>query len=118
MSGKNILIVDDEQLILKSLETNLQREQFCVFTATSVEQALTTAKKHPCDIILCDYCLGHKTGIDLFEQIKQISPDCKFILISGNGDKLLVDKVLSQGVDLFIAKPFNLDEILEAIKNL
>lgn len=118
MNKKRILIVDDEHLILKSLEVNLRREHFDVYTASDVKEALNLVQRHHFHVILSDYHLGELTGIDLFEKTKVIAPDTKLILFSGHDEKFINGTKLSEKADLFLSKPFDLDEILEGIQNV
>ena len=117
MSNKRILIVDDEHLVLKSLEVNLKREGFEVFTAVNVNQAMDLVGQYHFDVLLSDFHLGDLSGKDLAQKVKKIAPATRLIIFSGYEDEAFFSNMLAEGVDLFLAKPFNLSDILDAIAN-
>jgi DNA-binding NtrC family response regulator len=118
MHKKRLLIVDDEHLVLKSLEVNLKREGFDVYTATGFDDAMALIGQHHFDVILSDFHLGNLSGRDLMLQVKKIAPAARFIIFSGYEDEALFDNILSEGADIFLPKPFKLSDILAAINRL
>lgn len=118
MDRNNILIVDDEKLIIKTLKINLSREGFDVSTAENVDQALAIIQSKQIDILLSDYLIGSMTGLDLIKQAKKLQPDTKVIMFSGQKDTLVIEKILAHGADIFIVKPFGMKKLLEEIATL
>jgi DNA-binding NtrC family response regulator len=118
LKKKSILIVDDEKLILKSLEINLSREGFEVSTASTVNKALTIMQSKQFDIVLTDYLIDNATGLELIKQAKDLQPDTRIILFSGQKDYLDLEETAIPDVDIFISKPFDLKTLLENIAAL
>jgi two-component system, NtrC family, sensor kinase len=80
----SILVVDDEAVLLRSLE-RLLRKQFDVTTAANAQDALTCMRTTPLDVILCDVMMPGNTGLWLYEQAAGITPglETRFIFMTG-----------------------------------
>lgn len=87
-------------------------------TAENVDQGLAIIRSTQIDILLSDYLIGSMTGLDLLKQVKKLQPDTKIIIFSGQKDTLAVEKILAHGADIFIAKPFGMEKLLEGIAAL
>src|SRR3989338_1740128 len=86
-NGKNtqILIVDDEPLIRKSLYEILRIDGYRVQMAETGEAALGILKKERIDIVVTDFQLPKMNGIQLLEEVKHWSPKTEVILVTGYG---------------------------------
>ena len=82
---KNILIVDDETAVLRSVSIILQKENYKIATATSLEQASSLLIKNNYDIVLTDLCLGEASGLELVREIAARYPETETILLTGYG---------------------------------
>ncbi len=121
----NILIVDDEPLIRKSLYEILKIEGFHAYMAQSGEEALDILKKFPCDIVIADMKLPKMTGLELLEHIKATRFDTEVILITGFGTIETAVEAMKKGAFDYITKPIIdseikiiIDKILEKKKIL
>jgi phosphate regulon transcriptional regulator PhoB len=118
MSGRTILVVDDEELIQELLRFNLEKEGYRVIVAKDGVQALDLlTREHP-NLIILDLMLP---GIDGLEVCRQIRFNPRFhevplIMLTAKGEE--IDKVLGLelGADDYITKPFNTRELLARIK--
>ncbi len=82
--SKYILIVEDDERILKVLASQLMMKGFIVFTAVDTEEALSIAKTHPIDFLISDVILRDvMNGIDLAHKIANENPDIRVLIISG-----------------------------------
>lgn len=111
----NILLVDDEQAIVKMLETVLLKEGFNnIYKAYTAEQALQIIEQKPIDIILLDVMLPDFSGFELCPKIKSIS-DAYILFLTAKVTDL--DKLtgFAIGADDYITKPFNPLEIVARI---
>ena len=112
-----VLVADDEVLIRQSLRTTLAREGFDVTMAGSgAETWLRFTEDRP-DIVLLDLVLGDADGLDLLRRMRQEAPDTKVILISAHGSIESAVAAMKLGGYDFIKKPFELDEIVAAVRN-
>jgi response regulator RpfG family c-di-GMP phosphodiesterase/PAS domain-containing protein len=111
----NILIVDDEENVITSLERIL-RGKFNVFIAKSGDEALETLKNNPIEIILTDQRMPGLTGLDLLRRAQKTNPDVVGILISGYSDpNVLVDALNLGNVRGFINKPWDYEDLLHRL---
>ncbi|MBQ8233804.1 MAG: response regulator transcription factor [Lachnospiraceae bacterium] len=115
MTGKKVLIVDDEKLIVKGLRFSLEQEGMKVDCAYDGEEALEKARENHYDIILLYIMLPKLTGFEVCQQIREFS-DVPVIMLTAKGDDM--DKILGleYGADDYITKPFNILEVKARIK--
>jgi two-component system, NtrC family, response regulator AtoC len=112
-----VLIADDEALIRQSLRTTLAREGFDVTVAATGREAWQRFQEDRPDIVLLDLVLGDADGIDLLRRMRQEAPDAKVILISAHGSIESAVAAMKLGGYDFIKKPFELEEIVAAVRN-
>lgn len=115
MTGKRVLVVDDEKLIVKGIRFSLEQDDMKVDVAYDGEEALEMAKKNTYDIILLDIMLPKLTGFEVCQQIREFST-VPIIMLTAKDDDM--DKILGleYGADDYITKPFNILEVKARIK--
>lgn len=113
-----LLIIDDEQAILKTLKDALRDESFRVETLADGKKAIAAIGKLIPDLILLDIFMPDCNGLELLKQIVQEFPQQKVIMISGFGTIQLAIEAVKEGALDFIEKPFNLDDILAKLEFL
>lgn len=119
----NILVVDDEPLIRKSLYEILKIDGFHAFMAQSAEEAIDILQKTKCDIVITDLKLPKMSGIDLLMHIKQNTPDSEVIIVTGFGTIDTAVDAMKKGAFDYVTKPIidneikiTIDRILEKRK--
>jgi DNA-binding NtrC family response regulator len=112
-----VLVADDETLIRQSLRATLAREGFDVSVAASGAEAWLRFQEDKPDVVLLDLVLGDADGIDLLRRMRQEAPDAKVILISAHGSIESAVAAMKLGGYDFIKKPFELEEIVAAVRN-
>ena len=119
MTKKNkILVVDDELDILDILKSDLENQNYYVYTALTIKEALKTLENEKCDLIICDFRLVNSSGLDLLNQIKKINAsEPGFILVTGNDDSGM-DEIFALGADAVFLKPWDCDQLSNKIKSL
>lgn len=115
MTGKRVLVVDDEKLIVKGIRFSLEQENMQVDCAYDGEEALEYVHNNQYDIILLDVMLPKLTGFEVCQQIREFS-NVPIIMLTAKGDDM--DKILGleYGADDYITKPFNILEVKARIK--
>ena len=113
--ARRILVVDDEQLIVKGLRFSLEQDGMEVDAAYDGEEALEKAKSGKYDLILLDVMLPGLSGLELCQQIRGFSRVPIMMLTAKGAD---MDKImgLEYGADDYVTKPFNILEIKARIK--
>jgi len=116
MPKEIILVVDDDALLLNSIELILKECGFYVITSHNVEDALIQFKKLPIDIVISDINMPKNTGFDLIKQLKKIQPEVLVILMTGYSDLKFAVKAVKEHVFDFIVKPFDPLKLIESAK--
>lgn len=119
MSGKPlILLVEDEEALVTLLRYNLENEGFRLAHAADGEEALVLAREETPDLILLDWMLPLKSGLEVCRQLRR-APDTRdtpIILLTARGEE--ADKVrgLDSGADDYITKPFSPAELIARMR--
>ena len=113
----HILLVDDEPGMLRYIRTLLEVEDYKVETASTGEEALERLQKgsRP-DLVLCDLLMPGIDGLQTLEQIRQIQPGAKVVMLSCVGDTRKVVQAMRLGAYDYLTKPFQKAE-LDAVLN-
>jgi len=118
--SKKILIADDEQNIVISLEFLMKREGFDVLVATDGEEAVARIRKDCPDLVLLDVMMPKKSG---FEGCQEIKADpalsaVRILMLTAKGRDTEVAKGLALGADAYMTKPFSTKELVEKVRSL
>jgi len=114
----NVVIVDDDELVLKSLQRVLQIESYCVWATTSAKKALSLLTSQETAVIVSDHRMPEMTGIEVLEKAKIISPSTVRILLTGYADANVAQESVNRcGVYKLLFKPWNDQELKEAINS-
>jgi DNA-binding NtrC family response regulator len=114
---KTVLFVDDEEHILQAFQRAFRNEPFRVKIAAGVEQAREILANHDISVIISDYLMPGKTGIDLFARSLQEFPQIKRIMVSGHAGKEVVVNALNNcDIFRFFEKPCDERELALAIR--
>lgn len=117
---KSLLIVDDEVDLAESLASFLELKGFKTIHCDSVEKALAIFSSTPIDLVISDVRMPHKDGVFFYETIKNElkTKDIPFIFMTGYSEKVDLQKAYEMGVDEFINKPFEYDDLVSVLKIL
>jgi len=112
-----VLVVDDDETILKLIKMRLEVEGYGAVTASSAEAALELARAEMFDVALLDYKLADKNGIALMSDLFQLNPEMPAIILTAYGTIRGAVEAVKKGAYGYIAKPFDYDELLLQIRN-
>lgn len=115
MSVQRILVVDDEQQILRALRTNLRGAGYDVVTAATAEEALAELAMRPPDAVILDLLLPDGSGTDVCRELRRWST-VPVIVLSAVGDEKEKVAALDAGADDYVTKPFGIDELLARLR--
>jgi two-component system nitrogen regulation response regulator NtrX len=113
----NILIVDDEKAIRKTLGEILSYEGYKMDEAGDGEEALKKFKEKSYDVVLCDIKMPKMDGIEFLERARESNPDVPIIMISGHGTIETAVEAVKKGAYDYISKPPDLNRLLITIRN-
>ena len=115
-----ILLVDDEQAVLKVAAEILHKLRFGVLAADNGREALQLFQEHRKDIVLVilDIVMPGMGGSELFQQLRNIAPEVKVLLCSGYSIQGEADRLIGIGASGFIQKPFSLRSLEQSINEI
>jgi DNA-binding NtrC family response regulator len=113
----NILIIDDEKAIRKTLGEILSYEGYKLEEAGDGEEGLKKFREKEYDVILCDIKMPKMDGIEFLEKAKDVNPDIPVIMISGHGTIETAVEAVKKGAYDYISKPPDLNRLLITIRN-
>ena len=117
---KKILLVEDESDLINILDLVISGEGFEVTQMGSAEEALQYCKTTTPDLIISDIKMGAMDGLTMFETIRTMPAftHVPLIVISAVSDAQWVTKAKSLGAAEYFTKPFDVDEVVKAIKEI
>jgi two-component system, NtrC family, nitrogen regulation response regulator NtrX len=113
-----ILLVDDEEAIIKSLSGSLEDEGYALLTAPDGNAAMEIIKTQPVDIVFLDIWLPSMDGLETLKAIKEYDPSLEIIMMTGHGTVNTAVQAVKLGAFDFLEKPFSLDTALDIIKKI
>ncbi len=112
-----ILLVDDDRSMREILELILKKEGYQVVCADNGKTALSKIEKEKYDLLLCDIRLGDMTGLEVLKASKKKNPHATVVMISAFASTETAVEAMNQGAFDYVPKPFDNDELLQAIAN-
>lgn len=118
MSDSKILLVDDDELILKVINRILSKEGYVVKTASNGKEALEFIEREKFDLLITDLMMPYSNGFEVISRFKQHpnADGVPIIVISSVGTENAVREGLSIGADDYLRKPIMPDELLIRVK--
>jgi two-component system nitrogen regulation response regulator NtrX len=113
----DILIIDDEKAIRKTLSEILSFEGYTIEEAVDGEEGLKKFGAKNYDVVLCDIKMPKLDGIEFLEKAKLINADVPIIMISGHGNIDTAVDAVKKGAFDYISKPPDLNRLLITLRN-
>ena len=110
-----VLIVDDEVDLLKSLKKTLQRRGMDIFTAQNGEQALECLGKTIIEVVVLDIKMPGKDGLKVLEQIRHDFPNVVVLFLTGHPTVTTALQGMKQGAFDYVIKPPDVDDLAKTI---
>jgi DNA-binding response OmpR family regulator len=117
---KKILIADDEENIVISLEFLMKREGFEVLVAGDGEEALERIRSDAPDLVLLDVMMPKKSGFEVCQEVRAdpALAGIRILMLTAKGRDTEVAKGLALGADGYMTKPFSTKELVEQVHGL
>lgn len=113
----NILIIDDEKSIRKTLSEILTYEGYKVEEAADGAEGFKMYQGKAYDAVLCDIKMPKMDGLEFLEKAKEINPDVPIIMVSGHGNIDTAVEAVKKGAYDYISKPPDLNRLLITLRN-
>ena len=115
-----VLLVDDEELVVKIGKKMLEGLGYTVLPARSGDEALNIFRQRPdsVDLVILDLIMPHMHGGEVFDRMREINPRAKVLLSSGYSLSGQAENILDRGCDGFIQKPFNTVQLSRKVREI
>ena len=116
---ETVVIVDDEEMVLTSLNAYLSLEtDYTVVTFTSATAALEYIGQNHVDIVISDYLMPEMDGISFLARVREMQPEAPRIILTGYADKENAIKGINEvGLYQYIEKPWDNDDLRLVLRN-
>jgi DNA-binding NtrC family response regulator len=117
MEQADILIVDDDPNVIKSVCRVLKKLKYEIASAEDGETALSLVSEKSFKVIISDVKMSRMDGLELLDRVHAIDPDITRIVLSGHTDVELILKLVNEkGIDKYLVKPWENEDLILAIK--
>ncbi len=110
----NILVIDDEEVVRRSLSRALDNDQCHVETAVNGRHGLSALARQPFDLVLLDLKMPEMDGVQVLGEIKKHWPETEVIVITGYPALETAKQAIRLGAYDYLAKPVGPDEVMDA----
>lgn len=115
MKNYSILLIDDEEVLLKTMVADLTDEGYEVSSAPNgqdgIDLVLKKSEKYPFDLVITDLTMEGITGLDVLKEVKKISPDTMVMILTGYGNLSSAIEAIKLDADDYILKPCKPDDL-------
>ncbi|MEM2999137.1 MAG: response regulator [Candidatus Bathyarchaeia archaeon] len=111
-----ILVIDDDENIRKVLKTILEDEGYVVDTAETAKEGIQKSENSFYNIALIDVRLPDMEGIELLSKLRDTKPKMRKLIVTGYPTLQNAIAAVNKGADAYVVKPFEVDKILETIR--
>jgi two-component system response regulator HydG len=116
MPQSRLLVVEDDPSVRTTIVTCLELEGYTVDAASSTKEAIDRLSASSYPIVISDIYIDDRTGLDVLEAARRKDPACSVILMTARGTMETVMAATRGGAFDYIAKPFDLDRMVETVK--
>lgn len=114
---ERILLIDDDEVFLRSLARALQRKNHEVWTATHAQAALQVLQTHAIERVVLDLNLNGESGLQVLQKLLQIQPDVRIIMLTAYASVVTAVDAIKRGAINYLCKPVTVNEVLAAFQD-
>jgi DNA-binding NtrC family response regulator len=111
MEQINVLVVDDEQDVLKTLESMLKELNFNPIIASNGDKAMEIIENNKIDVVLSDIYMPETDGFELLNNVRAFDKEIVFLMITGKPTIETAVQSIREGAYDYITKPFDLEDL-------
>ncbi len=113
----SVLIVDDQDMVRRTLRLALESEGLDVREAGDGDEALRLYRTAPADVVITDIVMPNKEGIETIFELRRFSPRVKIIAMSGRDTVDFLDMARKLGADYALRKPFEMRLLVTLVRS-
>jgi DNA-binding NtrC family response regulator len=110
-----ILLIDDDEVSIKSLASFLEMIKHCCQAFTVPQQAIEAYRRNAYDVVITDMIMPGMNGLEVLQQVRSINPDAKTIIITGHVDAEIIIAALNNRAYAFLGKPLKIEELMTTL---
>src|SRR5580698_436758 len=114
--SEQILLVEDDPSVRTTISTFLELEGFAIEAVSNTRDAIQRLSENGYPLVISDIYIDDRTGIDVLMAARKQDPNCSVILMTARGTMETVMAATRNGAFDYLAKPFELDTLLESVK--
>ena len=119
MMNGSVILIDDDEDILDLLSEYLLLEDFNIIgIGTDGLQAVNLYAEHKPDFVIMDIAMPNYDGLYGLEHIKKIDPNASIIVLTGNSDKLITQKIIQLSPTVILEKPYPVEKLVALLKSI
>ena len=119
MMNGSVILIDDDEDILDLLSEYLLLEDFNIIgIGTDGLQAVNLHAEHKPDFVIMDIAMPNYDGLYGLEHIKKIDPNASIIVLTGNSDKLITQKIIQLSPTVILEKPYPVEKLVSLLKSI
>jgi len=118
MQKLSILLIDDEESIIASIKSFLLRRGHTIYTASNGQEGIDVIKSNVIDLVLTDYRMPIKNGLEVLKDTKEINPNIDVVVITAFGNVEDAIGIMKNGAYDYLTKPIDLDELENLINRV
>lgn len=120
LAGATILVADDEPALLRLMSFVLQKQGYCMLTASNGEEALGIVRECRPDLVVLDIMMPRMDGFEVARAIRREPEiaDTPIVMLSAKAQDEDIERGLSCGVDTYITKPFAPEQLAQVVADL
>ncbi|PIN82382.1 MAG: hypothetical protein COW26_04370 [Nitrosopumilales archaeon CG15_BIG_FIL_POST_REV_8_21_14_020_33_23] len=119
MMNGSVILIDDDEDILDLLSEYLLLEDFNIIgIGTDGLQAVNLYAEHKPDFVIMDIAMPNYDGLYGLEHIKKIDPNASIIVLTGNSDKLITQKIIQLSPTVILEKPYPVEKLVSLLKSI
>jgi DNA-binding response OmpR family regulator len=113
-----ILVIEDDEMILRTLEFRLGKDGYDIYVARDGNEAMNKLKNDKFNLIITDLMMPYVSGLEILSYVKSNLPKIPVVILSGADEENTIMEAFNIGADDFIAKPFSPGELSLRVKRL
>jgi putative nucleotidyltransferase with HDIG domain len=118
LQKENILIVDDEKTVRRSLNRCLTLRGFSCAEASNADEAMESLKNNPADLVILDIMMPGTSGSEFLPHLKKSFPDTAVVMATAVVEPDTIVRCMKNGAHDYITKPFDVDELVSNINTV
>ena len=119
MMNGSVILIDDDEDILNLLSEYLLLEDFNIMgIGTDGLQAVNLYAEHKPDFVIMDIAMPNYDGLYGLEHIKKIDPNASVIVLTGNSDKSITQKIIQLAPTVILEKPYPVEKLVALLKSI